>query len=183
MAADRFGMVPILLIGDQRVTSEAVRTYAALASFANASRVAFPTRAQLAALSGQAPRTLTRHLGRLVELGYLEVITPGGRGRGARYKLCGLSTTEGAPTGQLSDEKGSHMTTERWPLDDKKVAKAKPLTSQNGRANRKNRINRGGTAAGAAPKGAAAAPLSTTAGTPITDDRGTFLPGTGWVRP
>src|SRR5262245_40562068 len=88
----RFGMVPLSVLTDRRLTAPEVITYAALATYADATRVADATREQLAAITGDVPRTVTRHLAQLVAAGHLEHSGAARRGRGTSYRLTGLPT-------------------------------------------------------------------------------------------
>lgn len=82
--------VPACVLGDRRLSSNAVRVYGAVATFGGCESI-YPSVATLAERSGLGPRTVQKGLRALERFGYLDVIAGGGRRRPNRYLLLGIS--------------------------------------------------------------------------------------------
>lgn len=114
-------MVPRALLADARVSDGAVRTYAALASFAGADRRAWPGVAALAELSTAHEGTVRRRLARLCVLGYLEAVEPGVRGRPTVWRLVAVDSAGEKPRAAARKPKAAQSATESRAIGDTRL--------------------------------------------------------------
>jgi hypothetical protein len=152
----------------------------------------FPGQRQVAREANCSQATITRAVRRLVELG--EVTAVAGVGRATtRYHFPWLSTGPGSDSpranrnGSRSDSPGRIATGTRSDSRGVRSDSSGTRSDSPRRVESLNRVAKPRAAAARAAKGggvgAQPKPTAEAATTrdPFTDDRGTFLPGTGWV--
>jgi len=95
----RFALVPIELISDNRLTLKQQRVLLALLSFrSKSSDVVWPTRGQLADVTGMIPSNISAATTQLVALGWIKKEGKGGFSKSTRYRLSIPETVSGSDT-------------------------------------------------------------------------------------
>lgn len=163
-------------------------------------RESHPGARRVAELSGCALSTAQYRLANLVATGDLVVESRGGGKRATRYRVpalergpssdrSGPNATNGSDRTWTERENGSDRSDvssdRKRSRSDRLATEPGPVRSSKGgsrstRARARARANVGATSSAVAGATSSAAPSP--ASEPFTDDRGTFLPGTGWVR-
>jgi hypothetical protein len=86
MSDELWAKVPLYVLRDRRLTSNAVRVYAALATFGGCDAI-YPSLPTLAGRAGLCPRTVQKALRQLEAFAYLTTTAGGGRGKSNEYIL------------------------------------------------------------------------------------------------